>query len=336
MPPKQLPWIKHVRSKGRDYYYFDTGKMVGGKKVFAKLPHIHEPEFARVYATLRGHRTRATKTVDRGVTIPVLVDLYQRGDKYAELAANSKRLYDLYLTRLGALLPTAPARAIERHDILLLFDKMGKTPGAANMFLASSGAMFKWAKDRGYIDRNPCDDITPLKVGEHDPWPTPVLVAALASDEPRVRLLTHLLYYTAQRLGDVLKMTWADLRGDQLFVRQQKTGKELLIPLHSALRAELAGAPRASLLIVTAGRAKPMAQVTARKALKDFAATLGADVVPHGLRKNAVIALLEARCSVAETAAISGQSLRLVEYYARQRNQQTLASAAVLSWERNG
>ncbi|MEG8051008.1 hypothetical protein QP178_14425 [Sphingomonas aurantiaca] len=55
--------------------------------------------------------------------------------------------------------------------------------------------------------------------------------------------------------------------------------------------------------------------------------------MPHGLRKNAVIALLEAGCSTAETASVSGQSLQMVELYARQRNQSTLADSALARWE---
>ena len=59
----------------------------------------------------------------------------------------------------------------------------------------------------------------------------------------------------------------------------------------------------------------------------------GVRLVPHGLRKNAVIALLESGCSIPETAAISGQSMRMVEHYAKQRNQEMLAGAAILKWE---
>jgi hypothetical protein len=55
--------------------------------------------------------------------------------------------------------------------------------------------------------------------------------------------------------------------------------------------------------------------------------------VPHGLRKNAVIALLEAGCSSPETAAISGQSLRVVEHYAKERDQSLMADSAVLKWQ---
>lgn len=62
----------------------------------------------------------------------------------------------------------------------------------------------------------------------------------------------------------------------------------------------------------------------------------GQSATVHGLRKNAVNTLLEVGCSVAETAAISGQTLQMVEHYAKQRNQSVLASAAVLKWEQGG
>jgi transposase len=52
-----------------------------------------------------------------------------------------------------------------------------------------------------------------------------------------------------------------------------------------------------------------------------------------GLRKSAVVFLLEAGCTDAEVAAITGQSREMVEHYARQVNQKRLAAAAILKWE---
>jgi hypothetical protein len=49
-----------------------------------------------------------------------------------------------------------------------------------------------------------------------------------------------------------------------------------------------------------------------------------------------VNALLECGCSAAETAAISGQTLQLVEHYAKKRDQRKLASAAILKWNKGG
>ncbi len=328
-----LKFVKKVRSKGRDYYYFDTGKAVAGKKVYARLPDIRAPEFGNTYETMLGHRNR--KTPDTGVRVPELIDLYQRSSAYRALSKNSMKVYDIYLRRLETLMPTAPVALIEAADFLRLFDKMADTPGAANMFLAVSSAMFKWAMPRGYIRQNPCENIKPLALKEHQPWPIDLVEAGLAAKDARVRLLTNLLYYTAQRLNDVLDMKWSDIAGDTIQVRQEKTKKVLTIPLHSALRAELAKTKRSGLLIVMGARGRRMFEDAARKYLQDFAAERGHKIVPHGLRKNAVNALLEVGCSVAETAAISGQSLQMVEHYAKQRDQAKLASAAILRWERN-
>ncbi len=330
--PHDLPkYVKRVRSKGREYLYFDTGKVVDGKRLMTRLPPLRSMEFGGSYAALMGHRNRKTKSAL--MTLPVLVDLYQRGAAYGALAPASRKLYDIYLRRLEKALPTAPVTGITRGDMRTVLDKMASTPGASNAFLRTSGALFAWALDREHIAKNPCDGIPPLAGGEHEPWPAAVLRAGLAADDAAVRLLVNLLYYTAQRLGDVLKMQWSDVADDRVEVVQDKTKKPLSIPIHSALKAELATRVRGEGPICLTIHGKPMRDDNARKILKAFSAAAGAPSVPHGLRKNAVIALLEAGCSVAQTAAVSGQSLTMVEWYARRRNQSTLADAAMEAWE---
>jgi integrase len=60
------------------------------------------------------------------------------------------------------------------------------------------------------------------------------------------------------------------------------------------------------------------------------------DLVPHGLRKNAVNALLEAGCSAAMVSAITGQTMQIVEQYALKRNNRKLAKTAMGKWNSNG
>jgi integrase len=148
-----------------------------------------------------------------------------------------------------------------------------------------------------------------------------------------VRLLVHLLLYTGQRLGDVLAMSWTDISGEHVRVRQSKTKKPLTIRMHKALRAQLQARPRSGLLICVNEAGRPLRDQSARYLLQKFAKGLGVHVVPHGLRKNAVNELLAAGCSIAEVSAITGQTLRMVEYYARGRNQEMLGDSAVLRWE---
>ena len=56
--------------------------------------------------------------------------------------------------------------------------------------------------------------------------------------------------------------------------------------------------------------------------------------VPHGLRKNAVNALLEAGCTIAEVSAITGQTHQVVEHYAAQVNRRKLGKSAIVKFER--
>jgi hypothetical protein len=56
-------------------------------------------------------------------------------------------------------------------------------------------------------------------------------------------------------------------------------------------------------------------------------------LVFHGLRKSAVVFLLECGCTDAQVASITGHSRAMIEHYAAQVNQQKLARAAMLKFE---
>lgn len=332
-----LPYIKRAIAKGKRYYYFRTGKKdAAGKPVLAKLPDIKDPTFPAVYAAHRAARTRR-ESVPQELTVSGLIELYEMSPHFRALASGSQRIYRIYLKQFAALAGKAPAGKLERQDLALAVDKKAATPGAANSMLRAVNALYKWGRERGHVANTPGKDIAELPIGEHEPWPQHVLDEALKADDDRIRLVVHLLYYTALRLGDVLSLRWSDVRDGEIHVTPQKTKRtrgEVQIPMHSALVAELAKHPRTALTIVPGAKlGRPLHQNTVRPRLEAFAAERGAEVVPHGLRKNAVNALLEAGCSVAETAAISQQSLAMVEHYSKARAQGKLASAAILRWE---
>jgi site-specific recombinase XerD len=116
---------------------------------------------------------------------------------------------------------------------------------------------------------------------------------------------------------------------------QQKTGKPMEVRLHAALLAELASSPRRGLTIICNQDGQPMTDQVIRRELKAFGEKHGEQVVPHGLRKNAVNALLEAGCTEFEVQAITGQSARMVAKYAKRVSQRKLGDAAILKMERN-
>lgn len=342
MPPKVFPSTKRIYAKGKEYLYFRTGKFkANGQEILAPLPARNAENFGAVYGAMMGVKTKRAKASGAGeLTVPGLIDLYEKSHEFTKLAESSKRQYRIRLDQLRAQFPTAPAGRLERRDVIVVLEKMVDRPGAANLFLAVTSALYKWGRGKEKVTNRPCDEIDLYELGEHDPWPDHVLTAALAADNDRMRLAAHLLYYTALRIGDVCSLRWTDVRDNAIFVVPQKVSRKkgrkqpIRIPLHYALAEELARHQRGLTTILAKPDGKPWVQDTIRNELQAFALTMGVEVVPHGLRKNAVNSLLEAGCTAAEAAAISDQSLQMVEHYSRLRNQSVLGSAAILKWER--
>ena len=325
--------VKRVRSRGKTYLYFVTARTnPEGNPILVRLPPQGDAKFWDTYAALMAAVTKAQR-LDEQLLVPAFVRLYQNSPKFKGLAPGSQRLYGIYLRHFVEQFSgdaIAPADEIRRKDILHVAEQMN--PGAANAFVRAVGALYAWGRKRGHVEADPCKDIDPNELGEHEPWPEAMLVAGLNADDPQVRLAVHLLFYTAQRIGDVCAMRWTDIAGGVIRMRQGKTGRDMVIPIHSALAAELARHPR-SFDTILSYKGRRLKDSTLRNWITRFTADAGHRCKPHGLRKNAVNALLEAGCSVGETAAISGQSLAMVEHYSKRRSQMMLGSAAILKWE---
>lgn len=330
-----IPHVKQVRDRyGKVRFYFDTGaKSARGKIVYRRMPDISEPSWGNVYAALKAARTRRGDIAPEFL-VPDLIRLYEKSPEFRGLSKGSQTTYGFYLARLAEEFDKAPARSVERRDIYALIDGMADRPAAANMCLTVARNIWTWGAKRDHVSIDPTAGIEMFDGGEYEPWPESLLEAALASDDSQVQRPTALLYYTAQRIGDVCAMRWTDIRDGALEVIQQKTGKGLTIPIHRDLQSILDATPRIGLTILAESEVKAANSPLVRERLKRFAKKRGYKIVPHGLRKNAVNALLEAGCSVGETSSISGQSLGIVEYYAKRRDNRKMASAAILRWER--
>lgn len=329
-PPK-LPHVKYVRTGGHLYAYFNTGRKHNGRVIYTALPRPGTVGFFDSYAACLAGRNRTpaeTYTVER------LCEDYQDSKEFGRLAEGSRRAYAVYLRLVVELLGKAAVDDVTRADVQYILDRETMGPGKQNLFVAVIGAIYKWGRARDKTQNWPTREIVAAETGEHMPWPDDVLQAGLNADSDQIRLAVALLFYTGQRIGDVCAMRWADLKTGSLKIVQQKTGKPLTIPLFSALRAELDRYGKRGVTLLTNAVGAPMRPDNLRTRLKELCAERGhPGLRPHGLRKNAVIALLSAGCSVAETAAITGQTYQLVEYYARQIDQEKMAEAAIYKWE---
>lgn len=325
-----LDHVKYVRAKGRIYAYFNTGRKKDGKPIYAALPKPGSVGFLDSYTTMLGARTKREAV---GYTVADMAREFEQSPAFAGNAQNTQILYSKTLRRIVQFLGKFPVNALERQHVKTVLDNEMAGPGAHNIFIAVLSSLYAWARDRGKASVEPTRDIGRLKIEQHQPWPDHVVEAALATDDRQIRLLVSLLYFTGQRVGDVLKMRWSDISDGVIHVVQQKTGKEVWVPLISDLEQELAETPKRAMTIVSAEDGTQLRTDQVLRQLKRFTIAMGHKTVTHGLRKNAVNALLEAGCSVAETAAITGQTYKLVEHYAKKINQKRMAKAAIYKLE---
>lgn len=322
----KLAHVRYVRPKGtaKVYAYFNTGQGVDGKPIYARLPDPASGSFFQSYAAFKAARERRAAPT---YTVADLADNYQASPKFARLAASSRKNYGFQLAKIKGEWGRFKADDLLPADVRTVIESGLWPPATSNMVVAVIGALYRWGRQNDKVTIDPVRDFEMQDMGEHDPWPEDVVEAALASDNDLVRLGVHLLYFTGQRIGDVCKMRWGDIRDGSVYVRQTKTDKVVEPPLTAELAAEIERTPRTGIRILSVGPDR------LRAVLQKFTAGLGVETVPHGLRKNAVNALLEAGCTIAETAAITGQTHKTVEHYAAQVNRRKLGKAAVVKFD---
>jgi integrase len=105
--------------------------------------------------------------------------------------------------------------------------------------------LFVYAVKKELRDDNPFVGIESYKLGTHHTWTDAEIAAyeAVWQIGTRERLAFDLLLYTGQRVGDVAAMRRSDLRNSAIHVRPEKTGDELLIPLHPNLIRSMKACP---------------------------------------------------------------------------------------------
>ena len=147
---------------------------------------------------------------------------------------------------------------VRPKNVLKLRDAWAATPVAANHLLSVAKTLINWGIPREFSDSNPCLAIAKLETDEGGARPWPIWAYGLIEAHARedLRRAVWLARYTGQRQADVIRMSKADLEDGGIKVVQQKTGKELWIPLHKDLKVEmeLGGRPPLALRADAQGR----------------------------------------------------------------------------------
>lgn len=288
----------------------------------------------KTYTYARAPKSKA-KPVPAGDTLGALLTAYQRSPEWQALAPRTKA------TRLNSyrhLAKTEQVRVpdLRRRDLLLLRDAIasGVGNGAANSFGHAVGALFSWAVDREWIEHSPATRLKSLPLGTYPTWGEEHLQIALAKFREPLRRAITLAIYTGQRRGDLIALSWKDIAGETIRLRQQKTGVELALPIHPALLEELAAWRAAArsdrVLENSAGLPWTDSGISSAVAVEIRRVRLPGHLSLHGLRKLAAVRLAQAGCSAHEIAAWTGhKTLQEVERYTAAASQERLAGAGL-------
>jgi integrase len=141
-----------------------------------------------------------------------------------------------------------------------------------------------------------------------------------------------LLLHTGQRVSDALAMGRQHVSRDNfLRVKQEKTGTELNIPVHSDLREIIDRSPCGDLTFVVAAGGSAFSPGGFSHTFRRYCRAAGLPhCSAHGLRKACARRLAEAGCSAHEIASITGHaSLAEVTRYTKAADQKRLAAAAM-------
>ena len=337
------PHVHAVIARGREYFYYHPNRGTRLEGPRTRIPGSPfdvdggpNADWWAAYRRLAGTEEQAPAAG----TFSALIAAYKTSPEWHELGERTRAEWSRDLARIEKVWGHLAAAGVEPKHVFKLRDRYADTPAAANNLIKCLSAMITWSIPRGWRAHNPCAHIKKLKIGAgYAPWDWDDIEHFSKHARADLWNAAALALYSGQRLSDVLNMRWDDIKNGLIAVVQSKTGKRLWIPLHVQLRALLAVMPRQSVTILASRRGKPW---TAMGFKASWASELNRPEmmnlrekkrVFHGLRKSAVVFLLEAGCTDAEVSAITGQSRQMVEHYARQVNQRKLAASAVLKWE---
>jgi integrase len=161
---------------------------------------------------------------------------------------------------------------------------------------------------------------------------------------PKLLVAAALLFFTAQRLSDVLSMDWGKVfeRDGLVWVklRQQKTDELIEVPAHRRLVAILRSMEKREGLLVPSPRAGgPWHNRNFSRAWDSAmreAKLDGSGLQRRDLRRTAMVRMAEAGATDAQIAAVSGhtieQTRQILNTYIPRRGE--IAAGAIAAWER--
>jgi integrase len=327
----KLKYVNEYRDRtGKLRRYFRKGSIRGA------LPgEIGSPEFMTAYQAFLAEKPElAKRPLHQDSLAKLIIDFY--GSRlFTDRKPSTRQLYRYALDPIAKEHGHRSASTMTAENAEKIINKIGaKRPGMGNLTRAVLRRVMHLAIKQKLRKDNPLLGTEPFKVGEHHTWTDAELKQFEDKWRPgtRQRLAYALLLYTGQRVGDVARMSRADVADGLIHVEQQKTGAELYVPIAPELERAMKACPAKGLTLIGDANGRPLKRAALshlmRVAIRQ--AGLPGRCVSHGLRKAAMRRLAEADATTKQIAAVSGhKTFKEVERYTAAADQKKLARAGM-------
>ena len=290
------------------------------------------PAFYAEYTAILNHVAPAPVSS----SVSGLIDRYMSSPDFEAKKPRTRADYTKFLNRLRENAGDIPVKSIERKHVAAWRNQLAQSNSAhyANYFVRVLSLLLEFGCEHGILDANPAKGTKSLKYEKQkrEPWPKGMIEAARAARPhgDRIRLLFELLYDTGQRVGDVLSMEWADIRGGKIKVVQNKTSTPLFLPIGKHLQECQRFAERRGATILTAHmKDTPWSYRGAHDAMMKLRREIGAEKYDIHAIRHTVASELGAVTSDEEAMAVTGhQSASMFAHYAGQARQVARAERA--------
>jgi len=259
---------------------------------------------------------------------------YYQSVAFRELASGTQRKYRHVLEHMRNEVGERQIAGLEQSLIVKRLSPL--KPAASRNWLKVIRALLDFAVAEGFRTNNPARDIRPRKYKEqsHHAW-TAEEIAQFEAYYPigsAPRLAFALLLYTMQRRGDVIRMGPQHIRDGEIYIKQQKTGAELVLPIRPELQAVIDATPCRHLTFLTADSGRPFTGDYFSRQFREWcdAAGLPGSCNAHGLRHTGAYRLANDRATAHQVMAWGGwKSLQQVQRYTKAADQRHNARQAV-------
>ncbi len=241
--------IPHMVQRGAGYYFQAKAAMKRAgimSEALGKDPDRAAERALQLNAEWNFARGIAGPAEPRHVTFKQLIRIYQNHTWYKVLAPKTKGEVDPSLRVIEDALGALPVKGLRRRHVRQLHGRVmdEKSPHAANKIIKWLCRLLSLAIEEEIRTDNPAENLRlPKTKGRKITWEPAHITAfaehAIAKGRHGWAAAVMIAYDTAQRRGDILDLTWADYDGEGITVCQNKTDKDLWVPLFPETRAFL-------------------------------------------------------------------------------------------------